>query len=178
MPFRRIRIGCGAMIGHDVHFQTSRTSRITIGDRVSLNTGCHLVASEAISIGDNVAVGEYVSIRDQEHKFMPGTGVRDQGFKIAAIKIGANVWIGRGAYIGPGSDIGPGSIIAANSVVRGVFPEHVLIAGAPATARRKILPDGKTMAIASEAMLDHVSGQTNARNSNIAATGNERSGVE
>lgn len=151
LPLRKITIGREAMIGHDVFFQTGRSSRIAIGDRVSLNTGCHLVAAEAITIGDNVAVGEYVSIRDQEHRFTPATGVRDQGFTVAAITIGDNVWIGRGAYVGPGSRIGAGSIVAANSVVRGAFPPAVLLAGAPATIRRRILPSGETAPYAGEA---------------------------
>lgn len=132
------------MIGHDVYFQTGRASTIMIGDRASLNTGCHLVASVSITIGDNVAVGEYVSIRDQEHRFTPETGVRGQGFHVAPVTIGDNTWIGRGVYIGPGTQIGNGSIVAANSVVRGAFPPNVLIAGAPATIRRRILSDGST----------------------------------
>lgn len=144
MPFRKIRIGRDAMIGHDVFFQTGRHSRITIGDGVSLNTGCHIVASESIVIGDGVAVGEYVSIRDQDHRFTPETGVRGQGFRIEPVVIGDNVWIGRGVHIGPGTKIGAGSIVAANSVVRGKFPPGVLLAGAPATIRRRILPNGET----------------------------------
>ena len=128
------------MIGHDVQFQTGRTSKIAIGDNVSLNTGCHLVASESILIGDNVAIGEYVSIRDQEHKHTPGTGVRGQGFVIKPIIIEENCWIGRGVYIGPGTIIRRGSIVGANSVVRGEFPEASLIAGTPARERRSLLP--------------------------------------
>lgn len=145
MPLRNIKIGRNCMIGHDVFFQTGRVSSIDIGDAVSLNSGCHLVASEKITIGNNVAVGEYVSIRDQEHKFTPATGVRGQGFRVKAISIADNVWIGRGVYIGPGTSIAEGSIIAANSVVRGTFPPNVLIAGAPATIRRQISPSGEAI---------------------------------
>ncbi|MEM9153696.1 MAG: acyltransferase [Cyanobacteria bacterium P01_F01_bin.33] len=132
------------MIGHDVFFQTGRHSKIKVGSHVSLNTGCHVIASQEIEIGDNVAIGEYVSIRDQEHNFTPASGVRGQGFRTARIEIGDNVWIGRGVYIGPGTSIGEGSIIAANSVVSGVFPPNALVAGAPATIRRRILPSGRT----------------------------------
>ncbi|TIN26417.1 acyltransferase [Mesorhizobium sp.] len=141
LPLRKIRIGENCMIGHDVFFQTGRNSSITIGDNSNLNTGCHLVASESITIGDNVAIGEYVSIRDQEHRFSPATGVRGQGFKIDPVSIGSNVWIGRGVYIGPGTTIESGSIVGANSVVRGKFPPNVLIAGAPAKVK-KMLVDG------------------------------------
>jgi acetyltransferase-like isoleucine patch superfamily enzyme len=135
------------MIGHDVFFQTSRTSTISIGDEVSLNSGTHIVASSAIIIGDRVAVGEYVTIRDQDHRFTPDTGVRGQGFNVEPVRIGKNTWIGRGVHIGPGVTIGEGCIVAANAVVRGVFPDHVLIAGVPATIKRRIAPDGTTFPI-------------------------------
>ncbi|WP_271078025.1 acyltransferase [Aurantiacibacter sp. MUD61] len=142
LPFRNVTIGRNAMIGHDVFFQTGKTSRITIGDDVSLNTGTHLVAGDAITIGNNVAVGEYVSIRDQDHRFIPAEGVRGQGFAVSPIVIEDNVWIGRGVHIGPGAHIRSGSIVAANSVVKGDYPANSLIAGAPATQRRLIQPDG------------------------------------
>lgn len=144
MPRRNIVIGQRAMIGHDVFFQTGRASRIVIGDNVSLNTGTHVVAGEHVIIGDNVAVGEYVSIRDQDHNFTPESGVRGQGFHVAGITIGRNCWIGRGVHISPGVTLGDGCLVAANSVVRDSFPPNTLIAGAPAKAKRKILPDGST----------------------------------
>ena len=145
LPFRRIDIGARCMIGHDVYFQTGRTSEILVGDNSSLNTGCHLIAVESITIGRNVAIGEYVSIRDQEHRFAPRTGVRGKGFRVSAVTIEDNVWIGRGVYIGPGTHIRSGSVVGANSVVSGDFPPNVLIAGAPATIRRSILPTGETV---------------------------------
>ena len=145
LPFRKIDIGARCMIGHDVYFQAGRTSVIVVGDDASLNTGCHLIAAERITIGRNVAIGEYVSIRDQEHRFAPGSGVRGNGFRISPVTIEDNVWIGRGAYIGPGTHLRSGSIVGANSVVSGEFPPNVLIAGAPATIRRSILPTGETL---------------------------------
>lgn len=144
LPFRGVRIGARCMIGHDVYFQTGRTSEIVVGDDTSLNTGCHVIASERIDIGRNVAIGEYVSIRDQEHRFAPDTGVRGKGFKVSPVRIENNVWIGRGVYIGPGTHIRSGSVVGANSVVSGDFPPNVLIAGAPATIRRSILMTGET----------------------------------
>lgn len=144
MPLRNVVIGKNGMIGHDVHFQTGRASHITIGDEVSLNSGCHVIASESILIGNNVAVGEYVSIRDSEHRHTPKTGVRGQGYTVKAIIIEDNCWIGRGVYIGPGSHIRKGSIIAANSIVRGEFPEGSLIAGAPAVVKRTLLASEPT----------------------------------
>ncbi len=137
----RVKIGRRCHLGDSTYFATSLTSRIEMGDDVTINLGCVLVAVEHIAIGDRVAIAEYVSIRDQEHRFAAGFGVRGQGFTTAPVEIGDNVWIGRGAYIGPGSQIGENSIVGAGSVVRGVFPPGVLIAGAPATIRKHLSPD-------------------------------------
>ena len=134
----RIELGRGCSLGRDVFLSTAREALIAIGDEVTLNTGCIIVASERVSIGRNTAIGEYVSIRDQAHNFAPGYGVRGQGFKVAPIEIGENVWIGRGVFIGPGARIGADSIVAANSVVHGVFPDGVLLAGAPAKVKRRL----------------------------------------
>lgn len=142
LPMRNITVGANCIIGAGVFFQTGRDSAIEVGDNVTLNTGTHVVASDRIRIGAGTAVGEYVSIRDQDHHFSPETGVRGQGFRIAPIDIGANCWIGRGVYIAPGTTLGAGSIVAANSVVKGSFPERVLIAGTPATIKRYINADG------------------------------------
>jgi acetyltransferase-like isoleucine patch superfamily enzyme len=88
-----------------------------------------------------VAVGEMVSIRDQEHIFIPGQGVRGQGFKVEPVEIGDFTWIGRGVFIGPGTRIGKNCIVAANSVVHGTFPDGVLIAGAPAVVKKLTAPN-------------------------------------
>lgn len=137
-PCRRIDIGSKCVIGDSVFFQTGRDSFISVGDNSSINTGCHLVALEAITIGDNVAIAEYVSIRDQEHKFDPEKGVSGTGYNVAPVIIESNVWIGRGSYIGPGTTIRSGSIVGANSVVKGDFPPNVLIAGVPARVKKNL----------------------------------------
>lgn len=134
----RIRMGRGCRIGNGTWLATSRTSRIEVGDDVTINIGCVIHASELITIGNSTAIAEYVTIRDQEHKFSTDHGVRGQGYTVKPVEIGDNCWIGRGVYIGPGSRIGPGSIIGANSVVRGEFPPGVLIAGTPAKIKRLI----------------------------------------
>lgn len=141
-PLTNVSIGKDCMIGVNVFIQTGRQSEIEIGDNTSLNTSCHIVAGEKISIGSNVAIGEFVSIRDQEYNFTPSTGAREQGFTCAPIVIEDNVWIGRGVYIGPGTHIRRGTIVAANSVVKGDFPENVLLAGSPCQIKRSINYDG------------------------------------
>jgi len=138
-------IGRRCMIGYGVFMQIGRKASVVIGDYSSINTGCHVVASTKITIGSNVAIGEYVTIRDQDHLFTPKNGVRGEGFFSAPVIIEDNVWIGRGVHIGPGSLIQSGTIVAANSVVNGTVGPNELVAGAPAKAKRRIGPDGKRL---------------------------------
>lgn len=138
--FSSLSVGKFAAIGDRVFIYAARGAHIDIGDRLTLNDGCYLVSVESIRIGNNVAIAEMVSIRDQEHKFDPEHGIYDQGYFVAPVVIGDNVWIGRGSYIGPGTTIGRGSIVGANSVVKGSFPPGVLIAGAPAKVKRVLKP--------------------------------------
>jgi acetyltransferase-like isoleucine patch superfamily enzyme len=131
-------LGNGTVIKHGVYFQTGSKSRISVGANCLINAGCHLVASESIAIGERTSIAEYVSIRDQEHVHRPGEGVKGGDFTVSPVSIGKNVWIGRGVYIGPGTQIGDDCVVGANSVVKGTFPQGVLIAGAPATIKRVI----------------------------------------
>ncbi|MEL6168583.1 MAG: acyltransferase [Pseudomonadota bacterium] len=141
-PFSRIFVQAGAVLKRDVFMQTARQARIDIGAGALLNTGCHVVASASIWIGRGVRIGEFTSIRDQEHIPAPGRSVAETGFRAAPISIGDNVWIGRGCYIGPGTRIGEGAVVGANSVVKGDVPPGVLVAGAPAKVKRHLGPSG------------------------------------
>ncbi|MDP3491719.1 MAG: acyltransferase [Hyphomonadaceae bacterium] len=134
----RLEIGRRCRIGDDVYLATTLSSTIKWGENVTVNMGCVFVAVDRIEIGDNTAVAEYVSFRDQAHLVAEGEGVRGQGYKVAPIKVGRNVWIGRGVYIGAGTVIGDDCIIGANSVVHGEFPAGSLIAGAPAKVKRTL----------------------------------------
>ncbi len=136
---RGIEIGHRCMLGADLFFSVSRDARLVIGDGVSINTGGHLVACERIEIGEGTAIGEYVSIRDQNHRFgAGGSPVSTQGYSSAPITIGRNVWIGRGCFIGPGVDIGDGAVIGANSVVTKSIPAMTVAVGSPAKAIRSL----------------------------------------
>lgn len=135
-PLRNVVIGDDCHVGDAAMFHTSRTSQIVIGDNCAFNSGCHIVSDSSITIGNNVFVGEFVSIRDSDHRFTPDTGVVGQGYAVDPVVIEDNVWIGRGVLVARGAKIGRGSIVAANSVVRNSFPPGVLLAGAPAVIKK------------------------------------------
>ncbi len=128
-----IYIGRQCMFGNDIFFSASRGSQIRLADCCTLNTGCHLVAIKGIDIGRGTMIGEYVSIRDQNHGFEdPSRPMQQQGFTGREIVIGQDVWVGRGVFIGPGVKIGDGCVIGANSVVTHSLPPQSVAVGAPA----------------------------------------------
>ncbi len=131
--FRDIRLGSHCSIGLGVFLNCTSTAHIKIGDHVGINDYAYISAVYGIDIGDYVRIGEFVSIRDNDHVFSdPNTLISQQGFSGKPIKIGRDVWIGRGVFIGKGVEIGEGSVIGANSVVTKSIPAFAVAVGSPA----------------------------------------------
>jgi len=113
--YKNIEIGSGSWIGRDVLLYSSSQGRISIGRNndfapgVLLNTGTHLIGDKSRRAGKPIA---------------------------SDILIGNGCWIGMGAIILSGTKVGDGCVIAAGAVVKGEFPENVLIAGVPAVIKR------------------------------------------
>jgi len=128
-----ISLGNKSWIGRKSFFSCSKGGEIIIGDHCSINTGCHIVAIKGINIGNSTRIGEYVSIRDQNHSFEdPNTPVFEQGFSASSIIIHEDCWIGRGVFIGAGVTLGKGCVVGANSVITKSFGPYSVIAGNPA----------------------------------------------
>ena len=134
---RRIRIGRNCRIYGRVRLETLDNGEIIIGDNVVLSPGTLIVARERITIGRYVMVGEYCSIRDQDHRTDTAEHVRTSGFVTSPISIGADVWIGRGCAVLKGVTIGENAVVAANSVVTQSVPAMELWAGIPARFVRR-----------------------------------------
>ncbi len=129
-----LTLGEYCRLGRNVLFETNGNGRIVIGNRVRINDGSTITAHAGISIGDDVLVGEYVSIRDANHGIERGKLIRSQVHQCDAITIGSDVWIGRGCCILKGITIGNGAVVGANSVVTSDVDGNVIVAGAPARA--------------------------------------------
>ncbi|MBY0589669.1 acyltransferase [bacterium] len=133
-----ITIGDRCALGKNIFFLVGPEGRIEIGDNVSMNDYCYVTALQGISIGEGTAIGEFVSIRDYDHRFDGIRSPKEQGFIYAPIKIGRNVWIGRGAIITRGVTIGDGAVIGANSAVTRDIPPRCLAVGTPARMIRDL----------------------------------------
>ncbi|WP_368861030.1 hypothetical protein [Rhodopirellula halodulae] len=128
-----ISVGADCLIGRSVFLSAHRDSEIIIGDGCSMNTGCHIVSVYGITIGAGTRIGEFCSIRDQNHDFTEvDKSVSNQGFVGGKIVIERNCWIGRGVFIGPNIKIGQGAIVGANAVVTKSVAPYDIVAGIPA----------------------------------------------
>ncbi len=82
----------------------------------------------SITIGENVAISENVTIWDSDaHTILNSSSANTQ-----PVVIGNHVWIGANVTILKGVQIGDGAIIAAGAAVNKDVPAHSMAAGIPA----------------------------------------------
>jgi acetyltransferase-like isoleucine patch superfamily enzyme len=112
--------------------KTDGDGRIEIGRNVTINDGATIVAYREVRIGDNAMIGEYVTIRDQNHGSRRGELVRTQPYDVAPVSIEADAWLGRGVCVLRGVSIGEGAVVGANGVVTKDVAPYCIVGGIPA----------------------------------------------
>jgi acetyltransferase-like isoleucine patch superfamily enzyme len=146
---RWIRIGRDTLIGPSVSISAGMVPGqqmvtdpvVSIGDRCMIGRGSHIVGHFNIEIGDDVHTGPYVYITDQNHGYEnPDEVVHVQWPHDVPVRIGTGSWLGTGVVILPGTELGRNVVVGAGAVVRGVFPDHCVIAGVPARVVRRYVP--------------------------------------
>ncbi len=143
---RWIRIGEDTLMGPNVSLSAGMVPGqkmvtdpvVRIGDRCMIGRGSHIVGHFNIEIGDDVHTGPYVYITDQNHGYEnPDEVVHTQWPSDVPVRIGAGSWLGTAVVILPGTELGRNVVVGAGAVVRGVFPDHCVIAGVPARIVRR-----------------------------------------
>ncbi len=118
---------------------TKRGGTLTLGREVYINQGASVVASESITIGDRVRIGDHAAIHDSDYHAVSA----ELPVRVKPIVIEDDAWIGRGAIVMPGVRIGRGSVVAAGAVVTRSVPPGSLAAGVPARVIRELdIPEG------------------------------------
>jgi acetyltransferase-like isoleucine patch superfamily enzyme len=124
-----------------VHYQPN----IRLGNDVSLQQACHITAAGTLTIGDDTTILYGVLITDIDHGYEAlGVNVRKQAIIVQPTHIGRNCFLGAGSRILAGTHLGDHCIVGTNAVVRGVFPDHCVLAGIPARIVKRFDPDTGT----------------------------------
>ena len=140
---KNCKIGCSSnryhagMAFHTRLLNVGVNSEIVIGDNCRIN-GVSIHAEGGVFIGNKCVMASGVNIMDSNgHKVYSSdrTIGRDNP---KPIRIGNNVWIGVNSIILKGTEIGDNCIVAAGSVVKGIFPDNVIISGNPAVIVKKM----------------------------------------
>ncbi|MGH9085502.1 MAG: acyltransferase [Acidimicrobiales bacterium] len=147
-----ISIGAGTLVAPNVTMSVGMAPRqplptgasspvLRIGNRCLIGRGSHLVAHRSVTIGDDVITGPNCYVTDQNHVYAdPDTPIGRQWPTEDPVEIGRGSWLGTGAVILPGTRLGRNTVVAAGAVVHGTFPDHVVLAGIPATVVRHYEP--------------------------------------
>ncbi len=110
---------------------------VTIGKKCIIGRGSHIIGHWSIVLGDEIQTGPYVYITDQNHGYEdPDQAVGWQTPSEGAVSIGSGSWLGANVVILPGTTLGKNTVVAAGAVVRGEFPDHVVLGGVPAKVLR------------------------------------------
>ncbi len=111
--------------------------KLSIGNHCSFGAYCHISACNRIIIGDDVLIGKWVSIVDNNHGktdeiSLSSPPLERELVSKGPIVIGDKVWIGDKVTILSGVTIGNNAVIAANAVVTKNVPAYSVVAGNPA----------------------------------------------
>ena len=110
---------------------------LTLGNNVYFNTGCVVLDSADVEIGDFTMIGSRVQICTPEHPLDIEERRKDLE-RAFPVKIGKDCWIGSGAIILSGVTIGDGTTIGAGSVVTKDIPPMSVAVGNPCRVIKKL----------------------------------------
>lgn len=105
---------------------------IQIEKFVSINNGCILDGTGGILIKESSRIAANVGMYTADHGYIQkDVLIRNQGFHVAPIKIGCDVWVGASTSITKGVTINDGAVIGCASVVTKDVPAYAVVAGNP-----------------------------------------------
>jgi maltose O-acetyltransferase len=111
--------------------------KISLGDRVYINTNCTILDGGDVNIGSDCMLGPNVQLLTVSHDVDPIKRLNKYSY-VDDIVIGNNVWLGAGVIVLAGVTIGDNSVVGAGSVVIKDIPANKVAAGNPAAVIKSI----------------------------------------
>jgi len=135
-PYRRFSLGEKSVV-ESFSCINNAVGDVVIGHHTRI--GLHNTIIGPVSIGNHVNLAQGITVTALNHNFCdPFQPIDEQGVATSSVIIEDDVWVGANAVILPGVTIGRHSVIAAGAVVTHDVPEGSLVAGVPATIKKKI----------------------------------------
>jgi maltose O-acetyltransferase len=114
-----------------------KNSKVTLGSRVTVNTGTVFDTSDRVTIGARTRIGFEVLFCTSSHR--PGDRRERAGARFdAPIAVGEGCWIASRATVLPGVTVGDGCVIAAGALVLDDCEPNGFYAGVPARRLRDL----------------------------------------
>lgn len=136
-PFRQFSIGRKSVV-ESFSCINNAMGDVVIGDHTRV--GLHNTIIGPVSIGNHVNLAQGITVTALNHNFAdPQRRIDEQGVSTAQVTIDDDVWIGANAVVLPGVHIGRHAVVAAGSVVNRDVPAGSLVAGVPATIKKKLI---------------------------------------
>jgi acetyltransferase-like isoleucine patch superfamily enzyme len=133
-----VRLGNDVYVGHRAMLKGDTRNELVVGDGSWIGQNCYLHSAGGIRIGRDVGLAPAVMILTSSHSETPvGTPIMFGELELDSVEIGDGSDIGLGSIILPGTTLGAGVLVGAGAVVKGSFPDEVVIAGTPARVLRE-----------------------------------------
>ena len=133
---RRTALGaCGANVHLAPSVVVYSPNAVKIGDDCALNDYVHILGSGGVTLGRGVWIASHASIISHSHP-TDVEYVGDHPPLEAPVCIGDHVWIGSHAVVLPGVTIARGAVVAAGAVVLQDVPANAVVGGVPARVLR------------------------------------------
>lgn len=130
-------------IGHNSFINAY--DKLVIKDNCWIGPNVYIHSAGKIYIENDVGIGPGVYFLSSYHKISSYPyPIKDQPLQFKNIIIGSNCDIGMNSCILPGTILGRNVQVGAGSVVKGKFPDNVIIAGVPAKIIRYTITDTDT----------------------------------
>ncbi len=141
-PKRKTTIGSNVKFGDGSFIEVGGTKRnafLKIGNDFSATSNLFVSCNHAVTIGEDVLIGNNVRIYDSNHGVNPECDIpyEQQPLVCKPVSIGDNTWIGDNCIILAGASIGKRSVIGAGSIVTGNISDYSIAVGSPARVIKK-----------------------------------------
>lgn len=133
----KLRLGRYCSFDRDVEIVVYRGACLELGDHVYVGHGSTIACAQSIVIGDETMIADLVSIRDMNHRRVPGRPLREGGMDTLPIRIGRNCWVASKVTLVAGVTLGDDVTVAANAVVVGSVAAATTVGGIPARPLQK-----------------------------------------